>query len=850
MATPQFEIVVTNGGAEVVRKTLSAGEYVIGQDTTADLVLDLPEVSPKHAQLTIDDDSIYIEDLGSDAGTSINGRLVQDKTRVWPSQEICIGAATIEAHLIKDATAAATAGDSEAVPKEMITERTYEIEKVLKREEEGPVLDTHDSAIRRDLAMKVMRPGATEEEVARFIEEAQITGQLEHPSIPPVHELGTDEQGRPYYTMKVVRGITLAKVLELLRDGQKEAIAKYSLHPLLAIFVKACEAVAFAHSKGIIHRSLKPDCINIGDHGEVLVMDWSTAAVLDANGTVASGPTTPQCATATCPQYLAPEQARSEPGTLDVRTDIYALGAILYHILSLRAPLNEDDPAKALQLIAEGRTDRLDLGQRYPHLPRERVPDPMAAIVTKAMALQPGLRYQRVEALQADIGAYQNATITEAEKVGPVRQFFFVVNRYKTVSMAAAIVVGASLFFGVTAVLTAIHARRQAATDHAVALNLKSRAAEFLRLAEYQADTQRFEDALSSIDAAIAVDPNPPRPYWERAWALLALERWDDAANALRAAQQRGPVGADPERVLAAVAKLKPMAKDPQRWKNESAHDLFRYLESAGASGAAFSIAAKLQENAEGRRKLVDQRLLSLLGRDHYSVTTGAGGLVALSVAGQPMRSLDALRGLPIDTLDASGTAITDVDALRGARLQSLNLSNTRLVSVTALQGMPLHKLILDNTPINNIAPLKDAPIEYLSLEGTKAYDFTVVKTMPVKVLNLKNTVMTNLNVLQGVSLESLNLSGTFVSDLSPLQGAPLKELDLRRCKKLVDLRPVINFTALEKLSCDVVPKDLAALKQSKTLQTIEADAFPGEGYQGARPAAQFWMDFDAKAGK
>ena len=93
--------------------------------------------------------------------------------------------------------------------------------------------------------------GATEEEVARFIEEAQITGQLEHPSIPPVHELGTDEQGRPYYTMKVVRGITLAKVLELLRDGQKEAISKYSLHPLLAIFLKACEAVAFAHSKGI-----------------------------------------------------------------------------------------------------------------------------------------------------------------------------------------------------------------------------------------------------------------------------------------------------------------------------------------------------------------------------------------------------------------------------------------------------------------------------------------------------------------------------------------------------------------------------------------------------------------------
>ncbi len=846
MAIPQIEIVVSKDGTEVLRKILTPGEYVIGQDKTADLVLDLPEVSPKHARLTIDGGAIFIEDLGSDAGTFITGRAIKDNTRVWPAQNIRIGTAIVEAHLLKGDAVADALGEGELMPREVVAEHTYEIEKVLTREEEGATLDTHDSAIRRDLAMKVMQPGGTEQEVARFIEEAQMTGQLEHPSIPPIHELGTDEQGRPYYTMKVVRGMTLGKVLEILHDGQADAIAKYSLHPLLAIFLKACEAVAFAHSKGIIHRDLKPESINVGDHGEVLVMDWGSATVLDGSASAPAIPAAQLCASATCPQYLAPEQA--QPSTLDVRTDVYALGAILYHILALRAPLNEDDPTTALKLIAAGHTDRLDLGQRYPHLPGERIPDPMAAIVTKAMSLQPGMRYQRVETLQADVLAYQNATITEAEKVGPVRQFLFVVGRYKTVSLAAAIVVGASLFFGITAVLTAIHARKQSAVDRAVVTNLRTKAPEFLRLAEFQSDTQRFDDALTSIDAAIAVDPNPPRPYWERAWALLALERWDDAANALRAAQQRGPAGADPERALAAVGKLKTMAKDPQRWKNEAAHDLFRYLESAGASGPAFSIAAKLQENAEGRRKLVDQRLLGVLGKDHYTVTTVAGGLVVLSVAGQPVRSLDALRGLPIDSVDASGTAITDAEALRLMRLQSLNLSNTKLSNVTALQGMPLRKLALDNTPVNNIAPLKGAPLEILSLEGTKVYDFTVVKSMPLRALNLKNTVMTNLNVLQGLPLDSLNLSGTFISDLSPLQGAPLKELDLRHCKKLVDLRPVLTLANLERLSCDLVPKELAALRQSKTLQTIEADAYPGEGYQGARPAATFWADFDAKA--
>jgi hypothetical protein len=295
---------------------------------------------------------------------------------------------------------------------------------------------------------------------------------------------------------------------------------------------------------------------------------------------------------------------------------------------------------------------------------------------------------------------------------------------------------------------------------------------------------------------------------------------------------------------------MKSIAKDPQRWKNEAAHELYRYLDSAGAAGPAFAIATKLQENAEGRRKLVDQRLLSSLGRDRYAVTTGTGGLVALNVSGQPMRSLDALQGLPIDSLDASGTEIFDLTPLRGMRLQSLNVSKTKLGNIVPLQGMPLRRLVLDYAPLNNIAPLKGAPLEFLSLEGTKVYDFTVVKGMPLKSLNLKNTVMTNLNVLQGTALESLNLSGTFISDLSHLQGAPLKELDLRNCRKLADYRAVLSLPNLEKFSCDVLPKELVALRQSKTLQTIEADVVPGEGYQGARPVATFWADYDAKAAR
>ncbi len=144
----------------------------------------------------------------------------------------------------------------------------------------GAILDAKDGAIRRRVAMKVILRDDSLESAIRFVEEAQITGQLEHPNIVPVHELALNEKGQPYYTMKFVRGITLKKVLELLRAGVASTVEKYPLGNLLTIFQKVCDAVAFAHSNKVIHRDLKPENIMIGDFGEVLLMDWGLAKFL------------------------------------------------------------------------------------------------------------------------------------------------------------------------------------------------------------------------------------------------------------------------------------------------------------------------------------------------------------------------------------------------------------------------------------------------------------------------------------------------------------------------------------------------------------------------------------------
>jgi len=145
----------------------------------------------------------------------------------------------------------------------------------------GAVLDARDQKLGRSVAMKVMlRRNASEEEQQRFLQEARVLGQLAHPNIVPVHDVGTDEQGRLFYTMKLVVGVTLHEVIGKLKAGDKDTLAKYPLNALLTIFQKVCDAVAFAHSRGIIHRDLKPQNIMVVEFGEVLVMDWGLAKIL------------------------------------------------------------------------------------------------------------------------------------------------------------------------------------------------------------------------------------------------------------------------------------------------------------------------------------------------------------------------------------------------------------------------------------------------------------------------------------------------------------------------------------------------------------------------------------------
>jgi serine/threonine protein kinase/WD40 repeat protein len=145
----------------------------------------------------------------------------------------------------------------------------------------GAVVDARDNRLGRSVAMKVMlQREASTAERQRFLQEARVLSQLAHPNIVPVYDLGADAQGRLFYTMKLVQGVTLHEVIGKLKAGDRETLAKYPLNTLLNIFQKVCDAVAFGHSRGILHRDLKPQNVMVGVFGEVLVMDWGLAKIL------------------------------------------------------------------------------------------------------------------------------------------------------------------------------------------------------------------------------------------------------------------------------------------------------------------------------------------------------------------------------------------------------------------------------------------------------------------------------------------------------------------------------------------------------------------------------------------
>jgi len=816
MMVPETEIVVTKDGAEILRKTVRPGDYVIGREPGCEVHLDVELVSRRHAQLTVNFDHVLIEDLGSSNGTFVNGQRVTDAVRLWPNQKIQIGAATLETRRLKTAQspdvslAPSTAAVQRLLPEELLREKKYHIGRVVAQGGMGAILDARDDATQRGVAMKVMLDGSSPDDLARFVAEARVTAQLEHPNIVPVHELSVDENGQPFYTMKMVRGITLKKVLELIASAEATA-KKYPLGALLTIFQKVCDALAFAHAKGVIHRDLKPENIMLGDFGEVLVMDWGLAKVLGsasdpgAAGTNAvsvrqtegSGSVTMAGSIMGTPQYMAPEQARGEVESLDARSDIYALGAILYHTLALRPSVTGDDAMEIVEKVARGETEPLTSPSKT-----RPIPDSLAAVCRKAMALEPAARYQSVPALQAEIEAFQNGFATSAERAGAWKQFTLLVKRNKAASIGVAAVLLLGSAFGTNAVIEGRRAARM--LDE-----LRGTAPTFDAQSHALLSEGNLDDALAKIGYAVGLAPDNADYHLARANLFQSTQKLSEAAGEYRRVLALRPDDAAAKANLDLCGKLLAEKGGEAELSLNLQGKLLDALIAQHRDLESAPLSQLLNRDSKTAEATIRARLASYTTQKGWNINNirraGSGFLVNLGAF--QLGDLNALRGLPIVDLSLNQTSVTDLRPLAGLPLEELRIINTHVTDLSPLRGLKLRTLEVSNTDISDLSPLAGMPLKELDIGNNKR--------------------LHEIKPLAGLPLERLVADNLTVMDLSPLRGLPLRELILHcEDKELPDFLPLAHSPTLEKISLPWNISDIAFLATMPKLQQVDFHSY------------------------
>jgi eukaryotic-like serine/threonine-protein kinase len=457
----------------------------------------------------------------------------------------------------------------------------YEGFSIISRGGMGTILKTTDLNIGRDVAMKMaVNTHDEEKSTRRLLREAKITANLEHPNIIPVHEINCNKNDDVYYTMKLVHGDNLGIILENLKNRDPEYLDRFSLNRLLNIFLRICDGVAFAHSKDVIHRDLKPENIMIGDYGEVLIMDWGIAKVMDQKFDLddtlvdakinvdrrkdSHSSKNPRLTTHCgeifgTPAFMAPEQIRGENDAVNEKADIYALGGILYNILALQFPCEEEDLNTLFTHVLRGDIKpphklSQSLEHNVPHILNHQVPEGLSAVAMQAMEVNEKDRYKTVKALQEDIRKFQDGFATEAEHASHFRQFGLMVSRNTFFVMVLLLIVS----------LTVIGYIRDRNNEQQLNMvkneykqniyNLKMNSAasnagleetrgefpELLILAEDLLKEGKIKEAKNLLSIIIA-SGQLPQAYYLRGLALEQGEEYKNAVDSYRSALRRNP---------------------------------------------------------------------------------------------------------------------------------------------------------------------------------------------------------------------------------------------------------------------------------------------------------------------
>ena len=835
---------------------LSEGDFLIGRGEDCEVLINHNDVSRKHALLSIGENGLFVEDLGSSNGTFVDGKPANSSTSFTDGQTVVLGDGAIKIEFADSQEELHGVGNFRSRVggfEQDLSKSNYLFKKEIARGGMGTVLEAEDLNTGRIVAVKKMLQGsaATAEGQFRFQQEARVMGFLEHANIVPMHELGVNEKGIPYYTMKRVRGVTLQQVLSAIKDGDKQMAVMFPLGRLLRIFQKMCDGVAFAHSKGVVHRDLKPENVLVGEFGEVMVMDWGLAKVLNgsplkntiigrmpdileavAEKDVGSGEVSESGRFRTrdgqvigTPNFMPPEQAEGRLSEVDERSDIFSLGGILYSILTLRSPVTGDtveevlanmrsgyipppviyNKVKASRLLGMGRGD--DRVVQLIHCPNQEIPEPLSRVAMQAMALNAQERYGSIRELQLEVEAWQSGRVTRAEEAGFGRQLLLFLARHKPVAIAAAVV----LFMGLMFLGQSFQAEQKAQQ----ALDQLAAGIPFMEAeAKQQITAGKFDRAERHLETLISFLPKAAKYH-----VLLGNVRQSDLrfTPAIKAYETALKLGADGQLMVKEIAICR---------------ELDGMMTDDGLSSEGIS---KLVDHLNSERRYAEATQLAVASEVEIGVSSEAVEGIRQTLREQEAPE-EVLQRVAIDeqnryVLNLERLDIADIEWAAGIPFRVVNLAYTDVSDLRPLSGMPLEELNLTETPIVDLKPIREAAINDLRIAGTQVSDLSVVVRMPLEHLDIAGTEIKDLSFLpEEAKLRSLSIEDTQISDLTPLKGRPLKELRANR-SLVSDLEPLreMKLETLEISDTDV--RDLGPLKYAE-LRFVKMSSIPASDFR------------------
>ena len=350
-----------------------------------------------------------------------------------------------------------------------LRESRYELGEQIARGGMGRIVAATDRQFDRPVAIKELLPKYRDELRDRFRREALVTGRLQHPSIVPVYELGTRASGEPFYAMKHVEGKPFDEVIAETRTLDDRLA-------LMPNVIAVAEAVAYAHSRRVIHRDLKPQNVLIGDYGETVVIDWGLAKPLDGDDSdldslppalADDGIHTVAGSVMGTPAYMPREQAKGDP--VDERADVYSLGAILYHVLAGQAPVRGESTPEILRKVTE--EEPTPLSKCAPSVPAD-----LTSIVARAMALDPEDRYASAAELATDLRRFRRGQLVLSHEYSTLALVARWLSRHRAAASIAAVAVVVVASLGTWAIIATRNERDTAIRAQVALLQSRGRA--------------------------------------------------------------------------------------------------------------------------------------------------------------------------------------------------------------------------------------------------------------------------------------------------------------------------------------------------------------------------------------